>query len=74
MIGSLGLVQTLLRHRLVDRLELWLDPVALGSGKRLFGDGTVPTAFRLRSSTPYDTGVVHLSYEQAGTPVYGELG
>src|SRR5215207_8591320 len=42
--GSGNLIQALLRARLVDRLDLWLYPVALGTGKRLFGDGTVPTA------------------------------
>ncbi len=37
-------MQTLLRHDLVDRLNVWVYPVLLGSGKRLFADGTVPTA------------------------------
>lgn len=40
MIGSGDLVQTLLRHELVDRLNLWVYPVVLGSGKRLSADGT----------------------------------
>ena len=74
VIGSLDLAQTLLRLRLVDRLELWLYPIALGSGKRLFGDGTVPTSFRLRESVPYAGGAVHLSYERTGTPTYGTVG
>ncbi len=74
VIGSLDLTQTLLRHRLVDRLELWIHPLTLGTGKRLFGDGTTPTSFRLRDSSTYDSGAVRLSYERAGTPTYGTIG
>ncbi|HMG27429.1 MAG TPA: dihydrofolate reductase family protein, partial [Acidimicrobiia bacterium] len=43
VIGSLDLVQSLLRFGLVDRLDLWVYPLLLGSGKQVFGDGTVPT-------------------------------
>ena len=43
VFGSGNLVLTLLRHDLVDRLNLWVFPVLLGSGKRLFAEGTVPT-------------------------------
>jgi dihydrofolate reductase len=50
VIGSGNLVQTLLRNELVDRLNLWVFPVLLGSGKRLFAEGTVPTALRLVES------------------------
>ena len=46
VIGSLNLVQSLLRLGLVDRLRLWLYPLLLGSGKHVFADGTVPTALR----------------------------
>jgi dihydrofolate reductase len=74
VIGSLDLTQTLLRSQLVDRLELWLYPITLGNGKRLFDDGTVPTRFRLRESAPYPGGAVHLSYERTGTPTYGTMG
>lgn len=74
VIGSLDLAQSLLRLGLVDRLELWLYPITLGSGKRLFGDGTVPTRFRLRDSVPHAGGAVHLSYERTGTPTYGTVG
>ncbi|HET6918642.1 MAG TPA: dihydrofolate reductase family protein [Jiangellaceae bacterium] len=53
VIGSLELVQSLLRFVLVDRLNLWLYPLLLGSGKQVFADGTVPTALRLtESATP----------------------
>jgi dihydrofolate reductase len=74
VIGSLNLVQSLLRFGLVDRLELWLYPVLLGSGKQVFADGTVPTALRLVESTTYPSGVLQLTYDTAGTPTYGQMG
>jgi dihydrofolate reductase len=74
VIGSLDLVQSLLRDRLVDRLNLWLYPVLLGTGKRVFAGGTVPEALRLTSSETYPGGAVHLVYESAGTPTYGTMG
>jgi dihydrofolate reductase len=73
VIGSLNLVQSLLRFGLVDRLELWLYPVLLGSGKQVFGDGTVPTALRLIESVTYPNGTLQLAYETAGTPTYGTV-
>jgi dihydrofolate reductase len=74
VIGSLDLVQSLLRARLVDRLNLWVYPIVLGSGKRLFAGGTVPTLLRLTESVTYPSGTLHLTYETAGTPTYGTLG
>jgi dihydrofolate reductase len=74
VIGSLNLVQSLLRFGLIDRLDLWLYPVLLGSGKQVFGDGTVPTALRLVESVTYPNGMLQLSYETAGTPTYGQKG
>ena len=50
VIGSLDLVQSLLRLGLVDRMNLWVYPLLLGSGKQVFADGTVPTALRLTES------------------------
>jgi len=73
VIGSLNLVQSLLRYGLVDRLDLWLYPVLLGSGKHVFGDGTVPTALRLIESVSYPNGMLQLTYETAGAPTYGNL-
>jgi dihydrofolate reductase len=73
VIGSLDLVQSLLRHGLVDRLNLWLYPVLLGSGKRVFADGTVPTALQLTASETYPSGAVHVTYETAGVPTYGTM-
>jgi dihydrofolate reductase len=73
VIGSLNLVQSLLRFGLVDRLELWLYPLLLGRGKRVFADGTVPTALRLTESVTYPNGTLQLAYETAGAPTYGNL-
>ena len=73
VIGSLDLLQSLLRTGLVDRLHLWVYPVLLGSGKRVFADGTVPAALRLLESVTYPGGGLHLVYETAGTPTYGDM-
>ena len=74
VIGSLDLVQSLLRLGLVDRLNLWLYPLLLGSGKPVFADGTVPTALHLTESVTYPSGTLHLAYETAGVPTYGTMG
>jgi dihydrofolate reductase len=73
VIGSLDLVQSLLRLRLVDRMNLWVYPLLLGSGERVFADGTVPTALHLTESVTYPSGTVHLTYETAGVPTYGAI-
>jgi dihydrofolate reductase len=73
VIGSLDLVQSLLRLGLVDRLNLWLYPLLLGSGKQVFAGGTVPTALRLTESITYPNGTLQLAYEMAGVPTYGDL-
>jgi dihydrofolate reductase len=73
LIGSLDFLQSLLRLGLVDRMNLWLYPLLLGSGKRVFADGTVPTALRLTESVTYPSGTLHLAYEAAGVPTYGNL-
>jgi len=64
--GSPGLIQTLLEHDLVDELRTWIFPLTLGTGKRLFGDGTMPGALRLTSSKASKTGVTINFYERAG--------
>ena len=73
VIGSLDLVQSLLRFGLVDRLNLWVYPLLLGSGKQVFADGTVPTALRLIESVTYPNGTLQLTYDTAGTPTYGTI-
>jgi dihydrofolate reductase len=64
--GSGNLLQTLIRRDLVDRYRLWVFPVVIGSGRRLFADGTVPAGLRLVDSTVSTTGVVIGTYEPAG--------
>jgi dihydrofolate reductase len=54
--------------KLVDRMNVWVHPVILGTGKRLFGDGAVPTALRLTDSATFPSGTPLLSYERAGKP------
>ena len=73
VIGSLDLLQSLLRFGLVDRMNLWLYPLVLGCGKKVFAQGTVPTALRLTESVTYPKGTLHLTYEAAGTPTYGDM-
>ena len=69
--GSANLIQTLLAHNLVDQYRLWVFPLVLGSGKRLFADGTVPSGLRLVDSTVSTTGVMMCTYEPAGEVVPG---
>ena len=71
--GSGNLVQTLLRHGLVDEWQLLTFPVVLGQGKRLFADGAVPAALRLVSSSVSGTGVVVGRYVPAGDVVTGSF-
>lgn len=73
VIGSLDLVQSLLRSGLVDRLGLWQYPLVLGAGKRVFAEGTVPAALRLVGSTTHPHGTLQLTYEPAGAPTYGAV-
>jgi dihydrofolate reductase len=71
--GSANLIQTLLRHQLVDQYRLWVFPVVLGSGKRLFGDGATPAGLRLVDSKVSTTGVVMGTWEPAGEVVTGSF-
>lgn len=64
--GSSNLIQTLLKNDLVDELWLKIFPITLGSGKRLFGEGTIPTAFKLVESKTSSSGVIIASYKRAG--------
>ena len=73
VIGSLDLLQSLLRFGLVDRLRLWVYPLLLGRGKHVFAGGTVPTVLRLTESVSYANGTLQLAYETAGAPTYGNL-
>lgn len=64
--GSGDLIQTLMRHNLIDRYRLWVFPVVVGPGKRLFAGGTLPASLRLVEATTSTTGVVIATYEPAG--------
>jgi dihydrofolate reductase len=69
--GSGNLAQTLIQHGLIDQFVLWIHPLVLGSGKRLFEQGTVPAALSLVDSRVSTTGVVIGTYEPAGEVVTG---
>jgi dihydrofolate reductase len=69
--GSGNLIQTLLRHGLVDQYHVWVFPLVIGSGKRLFSDGTIPSGLKLVDSKVSTTGVVIGTYEPAGEIVTG---
>jgi dihydrofolate reductase len=69
--GSGDLLQTLFAHDLVDTLRLWIFPVVIGKGKRLFGDGAVPRSFRLVETQLATTGAVLHVYELAGRLRHG---
>ena len=72
--GSANLIQTLLRHNLVDEFRLWVFPLVIGSGKRLFADGTVPGGLRLVDSKVSSTGVIMGTWQPAGEIVPGSFG
>jgi len=74
VIGSLDLVQSLLHLGLVDRLNLWIYPVLLGAGKRVFAGGTVPATLRLVESRTFPSGTLQLGYDLVGTPTYETMG
>jgi dihydrofolate reductase len=64
--GSADLIQTLLAHDLIDEFRLWIFPVVVGPGKRLFGDRTQAGALELVNSKTSSTGVVMTTYRRAG--------
>ena len=72
--GSAGLIQTLLAEDLVDELRLIVFPVGIGQGKRLFGDGTIPRAWRLISSSATPSGALIAAYERVGEVQTGSVG
>lgn len=72
--GSGNLVQTLLKHDLVDELWLKTFPITLGKGKRLFDGGTSPAAFALTESLVTPNGVIFANYKRAGKVKTGTVG
>ena len=75
VVGSLDLLQTLLHDRLVDRVDLWLHPIVLGVGKRVFDRGVVPSGLDLLAPpVASPTGTVYLRYAlTGGTPATGDM-
>jgi dihydrofolate reductase len=71
--GSPGLIQTLLQHDLVDEFRMWIFPVVVGTGKRLFGSGAMPAALKLADSWVSKTGVTLNTYARAGEIPIGEM-
>ena len=64
--GSSDLIQSLLRDDLVDEFRVWIFPLTVGAGKRLFGKGTVPAGFKLLDSKTSTTGVIIATYARGG--------
>jgi dihydrofolate reductase len=71
--GSGNLAQTLFKHDLVDELHLRIYPLTLGTGKRLFGEGTISAAFKLTDSLVTPNGVIFVNYKRAGEVKTGSL-
>ncbi len=64
--GSSNFIQTLLKHNLIDEYHIWVFPVVIGSGKRLFGQGTLPSGLSLIDIESSSTGVIMATYKPAG--------
>jgi dihydrofolate reductase len=71
--GSPGLIQTLLEHDLIDEFRLWIFPLVIGTGKRFFGDGTIPAGLKLVDSKVSKTGVTINTYQRAGDIKAGSM-
>jgi dihydrofolate reductase len=71
--GSGNLLQTLIKHDLVDAFWLKIYPLTLGGGKRLFADGTIPAAFKVTDSKVSPNGVIIVNYERAGAITTGSF-
>lgn len=64
--GSSNFIQTLLKHNLIDEFRIWIFPVVIGNGKRLFDQGTIPSGLKLIESKTSTTGVILAIYEPGG--------
>jgi dihydrofolate reductase len=71
--GSANLLQTLMKHDLVDAFWLKIYPLTLGSGKRLFTDGTIPAAFKVTESQVSSSGIIIVNYKRAGAVKTGSF-
>jgi dihydrofolate reductase len=74
MWGSADFIQSLLRHGLIDEMNIWIFPVVLGKGKRLFHEGTVPGNFKLTKHAVSTTGVIIATYQPDGEVPIGRAG
>lgn len=74
VIGSGNLAQTLFKHDLVDEMLLMTFPITLGTGKRLFGEGTIPAAFEMTDSLVTKNGVIFANYKRSGKVKTGTVG
>ena len=72
--GSADALQTLMKNDLIDEYRLLIFPVVLGSGKRLFGSGTVPVALKQVESVTTGKGGTYHRFERSGKPEYGQMG
>jgi dihydrofolate reductase len=71
--GSANLIQTLMKHDLVDEFWLKVFPITLGTGKRLFAEGTIPAAFKLTESKVSPSGVIVANYARSGEVTTGSF-
>jgi dihydrofolate reductase len=72
--GSTDALQTLMKNDLIDEYRLFIYPVVLGCGKRLFGSGAVPLALKQVESVTSGEGVTYHRLERSGKPQYGQMG
>jgi dihydrofolate reductase len=71
--GSGNLLQTLMKHDLIDNFWLMIYPITLGQGKKLFADGTIPARFKVTQTTVGSTGVILVNYERNGAVQTGTI-
>ena len=71
--GSSNLLQTLIKHDLVDTFWLMIYPITLGCGKRLFAGGTIPAAFKVTEGVITSSGILVVNYERAGAITTGRV-
>ena len=71
--GSGNLIQTLLRHNLIDRMHIWTYPLTIGTGKKLFAEGTRPQRFKPVDSKTTTTGIIIATYEPSSPLKTGSL-
>jgi dihydrofolate reductase len=74
MYGSADFIQSLLRHGLIDQMNIWIFPVVLGKGKKLFQEGIIPGNFKLTKHIVSTTGVIITTYEPDGEVQIGYAG